>query len=312
MQVINYKTEAEWLSLKEKDVTSTESPALFGLSPDMTELELYHLKKTGERLDFDETERMKWGTRLESAIATGVAEDMNLNVSPLKNYQRIPQINMGSSFDYEVTSGKYKNWLMEIKNVDGFIYKKTWDDFEAPEHIEVQAQHQMEVADREGCLIVAMVGGNTPKVLIRERDKEVGAALREKISVFWDDIRNGFQPAPDYTKDADFIISLHQESGDEILDMNGNPDFKQLLLSYASLKERDKALSKDIKAKKAELLDMIGDNAKKVLLDGFSVSCGMTKGTPPVVITPDMVGQTYGGRKDFRNFRVTQKKEAKK
>ncbi len=35
----------------------------------------------------------------------------------------------------------------------------------------------------------------------------------------------------------------------------------------------------------------------------------MTKDTAPTLITEEMVGQTYGGRRGFRNFRVNERKQ---
>ena len=54
-------SEEEWLKLRTLDVTSTESPALFGLSPYMTKFELWHRKKSGEVYTIKDNERMFWG-----------------------------------------------------------------------------------------------------------------------------------------------------------------------------------------------------------------------------------------------------------
>jgi hypothetical protein len=67
------------------------------------------------------------------------------------------------------------------------VYHRNWIDdgegnIEAPEHIEMQIQHQMEVADIDWCCLVALVGGNTQKVhLPRKRDREIGGNIRAKV-----------------------------------------------------------------------------------------------------------------------------------
>ena len=47
-KIINPKSFDHWLSLKSEDISSTESAALFGLSPYSSEFELYHEKLSGE------------------------------------------------------------------------------------------------------------------------------------------------------------------------------------------------------------------------------------------------------------------------
>jgi hypothetical protein len=63
----------------------------------------------------------------------------------------------------------------------------------------------------------------------------------------------------------------------------------------------------DAKIAKALLLEAIGD-AEKVLLPGFSISAGMVADSPGTLITAEHVGTYMGGRKRYRNLRVTAKK----
>ena len=95
-------TEREWLAMRAKDLTSTEAAALFDASPYMTEFELNCIKTGKLPKDFEENDRMKWGSRLEGAIAAGIAEDYGLIVEPFKVYMRIPELRMGSSFDFKI------------------------------------------------------------------------------------------------------------------------------------------------------------------------------------------------------------------
>ncbi|MCR4286933.1 MAG: YqaJ viral recombinase family protein, partial [Deltaproteobacteria bacterium] len=99
LTIFKYTAEAEWLALRLDDVTSTESAALFGLSPYLTEFELFHYKSTHTSGNFEESERMKWGKRFEKPIAEGIAEDLGIQVEPFKVYMRhATQRGMGSSF----------------------------------------------------------------------------------------------------------------------------------------------------------------------------------------------------------------------
>lgn len=45
VEIIQITSEAQWLGERKKDITSTEIPALYGLSPYKTEFELFHEKR---------------------------------------------------------------------------------------------------------------------------------------------------------------------------------------------------------------------------------------------------------------------------
>jgi putative phage-type endonuclease len=314
LQKITTTSEEQWLQLRSMNINSTESAALFKMSPYLTAYELYHLKVGNIEDGFTETERTKAGKFLESSIAEFLAAEHDLKIQPMKDYYFDDVLKMGSSFDYEILEGKIgdvdvSGFILEIKNVDKFIYNDQWENDEAPEHIEVQVQHQMELADREGAVIAPLVGGNQLKTIIRHRDREMGLGIRSGISAFWDGVASGFEPTPDFTIDAEVVIKMHQAAGHETLEATDDAMITSLLEEYTHLAELARQADEARTEKKAEIFDKIGDNYLKVIAgNGFTLSCGMTKDSEPTVITAAMVGQSYGGRKGFRQCRVTQKK----
>jgi len=99
---IPFTTEEAWLAERAKDITSTEIAALYGLSPYCTAFELWHQKQGLYVEDFESNDRIKWGTRLQDAIAAGVAEDMGWEAKRLDDYMRDDDARLGASFDFEV------------------------------------------------------------------------------------------------------------------------------------------------------------------------------------------------------------------
>lgn len=314
-EIIKIESQQQWLGERTKDVTSTEVSALFGLSPYKTEFELYHEKRDGVVVKFEPNERMKWGNRLESAIAHGAAEDMGWNIAKMDVYMRDLNDRMGSSFDFEILSGENGPGILEVKNVDWVQYQKNWIDdgngnIEAPEHIELQVQHQMELSGYSWCAIVALVGGNEQKVVLRNRDREIGASIRSKIAQFWEQVASGRAPTADYSKDAEFIIKqLHGNANpDELLDATTDARINELVKQYRWVSNEISGMEAIKDSYKAQLFELIG-TASKVMTQYGTLSCGMTKDSPGTLITPEMVGTTYGARKGYRNFRFTAKKE---
>jgi putative phage-type endonuclease len=307
--------EAHWLEMRKLDLTSTESAALFGLSPYMTEYELYHRKKSGDVPEFEVNTRMFWGTALEAAIAHGLAAEHGWVIRPMKDYMRLADQRVGSSFDFEITSLDEPTHL-EIKNVDFLAFRDGWiehDDgfIEAPAHIELQVQHQMMVSGYTRSFIGALVGGNRAIVIERERDDAVIASLQAKIAKFWTRVDAGDEPPPIYPDDAAAIIAqLSYSEPGKILDASSDVTIAALCADYKEAAARCKNAEEDKKVAQAKLLTLIGD-AEKVLADGFKISATMVADTPATVITAEMVGTSYGGRNGYRRMTITPAKVAK-
>ena len=295
-ETIAFKSEAEWLSAREKDITSTEAAALFGAGVYVkTPYELYHLKAgTFAAPEFEGNDRTRWGNRLEDAIARGIAEDLGLIVEPFKVYMRIPELRMGSSFDFQIVGiveGHEDNearamflehgpGIMEVKNVDGMQFKRAWIDdgetVEAPVHIEFQTQHQLEVADLNWAIIAPLVGGNTPRPIIRVRDNDVGAAIRAKVADIWNRINAGAEPAPDFTKDGATIAQVYRDTDGSSVDLSGDTHLAALCRSYKKASADEKAAKELKDTAKAEILTII-KHAKSIATANGKISAGTNK-----------------------------------
>lgn len=292
------ETREQWLEFRSGNINSTDVAALFGLSPYVTEFELWHRLRGAATIELEMNERMKWGTRLETAIAHGIAEDMGLEIAPKKEYIDLPDHRLGSSFDFQIGN----NGLLEIKNVDSLAYRDKWIDdgvnLEAPEHIELQIQHQLLVSGMEYALIGALVGGNRVVLIRRERDEEIISEIKIKAAKFWDSIDRGAEPAYDFKRDAEFIIKLNQfVNQGEVLDATEDQHLKNLALSYRTAAAEAKRAEENKQAIKAEILTLIG-GAEKTHGNGFKISAGVTAET-----------QISYTRKSFRDFRITWAKE---
>ena len=302
------ENEQQWLQWRTQDITSTDVAALFGLSPYKTEFELFHEKREGLVVKFEANERMKWGNRFESAIAYGVAEDQGWVVSPFKCYMRDTAARMGSSFDFQIDHPVHGIGIMEIKNVDSLQFRKNWiedanGDLQAPEHIELQVQHQMELADIDWCAIVPMVGGNQAHLVFRKRDREIGKIIRAKIAAFWQRVEENNPPSADYTRDAELIAKLYSEVQlGLIVDATNDADLASLVQDYKQAQADAAEADARAATAKAKILQRV-DKAEKIIGSFGSISVSRTKDTPPTMITAEMVGTTYGGRKGYRQFK---------
>lgn len=321
---ITPRDHEHWLALRAQDLTSTDIAALFGMSPYKTKFELWHEKKSNEIVRIAQNARMTWGTRLEASIAEGIAEDRDWCVRPFKEYVRDDELRIGSSFDYRIiTSAAGRaaaapgidspdDAILEIKTVDALAFRNGWkiedDMLVAPDHIELQVQHQMLVSGLRRAYIGVLVGGNDVRILEREADDGVHRAIRSEAAAFWDSIAAGTPPDPVMPDDARAVIRLNSyaEPG-RLRDARGDAVLASAIADYARLGREIDDLQAIRDSRKAEILQAIGD-AEKVLADGFTISTGMVADSPGTLVTADMVGTYIGGRRGFRNFRVTSKK----
>lgn len=302
-EILTPKSESEWLDWRRKDITSTMSPALFGVSPYLTHFELWHSKKSGLDLPFNENDRVVWGKRMEPVIAAGVAEDNGWKVRKIAEYIRLPALNMGSSYDYEVECPDRGTGVMEIKNVDYFIHKNTWSKDEAPPHIEIQLQHQLEThgAYNWGC-IVAFIGGNNPIPYIRERDREMGAGIRRAIAQFWKSIDDNKEPKPDFYRDGEAIRALYNPLSD-IADKMDDTALAALASQYTRAQEMESFHKKEKEAAASEIIRSLGNNKGAWTTFG-KISVSMVKDTQGTLVTNDMVGTYIGSRRGYPKLNV--------
>lgn len=315
IEIITPRDEDHWLAERAMDLTSTEMPALFGMSPYSTPYELWHRKMSGERVDIADNERMKWGRRLEAVIAEGIAEDRGWTIKPLKVYVRDTTYRMGASFDFEIIGDPRGPGVLEVKNVDRLQYMRNWTDEEAPAHIEVQLQAQLTVLEELGYtwgVIAALVGGNTPVLIERTFDFEVAASLRSEATAFWQSIAENRPPEPIMPDDAAAVIRQHwmAEPG-TLKDLTRDAEAAQLAADYLDAQRREREAADQKESAKADLLMLIGEHEKAVLPGGGKIAAGMVAPSAGTLVTPDMVGTWIGGRKGYRAFRVTAPKGAK-
>jgi len=298
-EVIPFVDRDKWLEERLKDITSTEASALLGLSPYDTAFSLYHRKREKNVVTDSASERMTWGTRLESAIAKGIAEDRSWTIRPMTEYIRDKENRVGASFDYFIES---EDALLEIKNVDAMAFREGWivedgEILEAPPHIEIQVQTQMHVADKDTAWIGALVGGNSVKLIKRHRDPEVVNHILHQAYKFWTNVDSNIAPQVDYERDAKLITKLYKNVNPcTVLDARGNELLLQLAKEYANASKEEKAAATKKLELKAKILQHIQDN-EKVFSDEFTISAGLVKGGPI----------SYN-REDYRNFKLTFKK----
>jgi predicted phage-related endonuclease len=316
-EIISWVDEQTWLTARAMDITSTESPSLYGFGRE-TAFELACRKDGKTESQFKPSERTEIGKEIEHAIAARAARMFGVVIKHKNEYMRIHSARMGSSFDYEVVGisddliddnrlrqafGSMGPGLLEVKNVDRFVFKDEWQIGEMPEapaHIEIQLQHQLEVSEYQWGCIVAFVGGNHIEIILRLRDQTVGATIRHKIGQFWHNLSHGEYPPLLLPEDLGILKQLHRyaEPG-AIFDARNDDAVNDWIQVYMDASADEKAAKDRKDTAQANLLQLIGE-AERVVGASAVITCGM--------VGPCEIAYT---RKGYRNWRVTPKKGVK-
>ncbi len=296
------KTEGEWHALRHKFITSTQAAALCGLGDYQTPYEVGLEKQAKEPPGpLDLGERVAWGQRMQEAIAKGISDEYGVKVRRIRGFAAHPDgLQLGASFDYEVVGiakdeagnelvvkdmmlqQMYRDLgpgVLEIKTVDGLIFKKRWHndegEVEAPPQIEIQVQHQLEcIGTRKWAAIGVLIGGNELQLIIRERDEDFGAHLREVIANFWVDLAKGKLPPVTLPADIEIIRKLYVGTTTGKIYKPETPEEEKELQewckNYLASGELAKAHEEARKTLGARILERIGD-AEFASIFGYGV-----------------------------------------
>ena len=291
-EILPFVDEATWLKERTRDVTATDAAALCGVSGRKSRYQLWMEKHRGVTVAWDETPAMRLGKRLEAPIAEFIAAEQGFEIEPMKEYRRMPDVRLGSSFDYVLRD---RSALLEIKLVGPRQFAQGWKEtdfgLEAPIEIEAQAQQEMLLAEIPVLFLGVLVGTET-HVLRRDFDQAVADRLLREARAFWESP----EPEPEFPVDVDFITRLYAQAQPGKV-INADAETTQLLAEYHEAGAKKRAAEAEQDEAKARLLLRIGD-AEKVQSEIGTLSCGMVK-----------AAHIEYDRKEYRSFKFTARRE---
>lgn len=187
---------AEEVAIAAKGIAAHESPALFGVSPDFTPMSLYALK--AGRLDPPEPAKSDlWHRRLSGAVADGICADHGWKIVGRDGIYALPLhfVGMIARFELVVRCPDRGIGFLSIIEADRLPARM-------PLSVEIEIQHALEASGLTWGAIGGLIGGNEARALVRERDREVGAEIGNRVTDLWRRVRDQDPPGVDYLKDA--------------------------------------------------------------------------------------------------------------
>lgn len=254
---------AAWLEERRRVIGSSDAPAVLGVCPYKSALQVY-AEKLGLAEPVEQTERMTWGLRLEGVIADAYAEETGRSVSlPPERLSIHPSRSwMGASLDRVVEDEARGRGVLELKTTS-----RLREGDELPVHWRVQVAHQLEVSGLPWASIAVLEGGNRLVWLDVEVNARFTALMVEREEEFWGRLQRREPPEPDGSESASTALRLlyPRDSGATV---ELGPDAAE----WADKLERARAAKREAeeaeRAASNSLKAMIGEATYAVLPDG--------------------------------------------
>lgn len=296
----------EWHEVRAKHIGGSEIASLFNVQPEYAvgAHGLWLIKAGRVPAPEVDNQRARWGLQLEEAIAHGCAEQEGWKIRKGGYFSDPHCRGLGATLDYvieEGEEGRTTPGILEIKNVDYGVHKRSWADGEPPLHILLQLQHQLACTGYTWGAIGELIGGNDLKIYRFEARPKIIAQIRAKVAAFWQSIDDDIPPPVDDSSQTGAVLrALNTPIVDEIADFeldNELPDICAGLLSSAS---RRKAIEKEEQGYKNRLIAKIG-TAQKARCAGFFINTIVVPEKAPRAALP---GEIISGRKEARRYDV--------
>jgi len=281
VEILTPSTREEWLALRTQTIGASEIAAILGCHPWETPLSLW-AKKTGATPREDETPAMKRGRYMERVALEMLREErpdwiVKANPVPGGDFYRDLAHGVSCTPDAFVRAAGKGRGVAQVKSVQKLVFDKKWknDDgeLEPPLYVAVQAMQEAALTGADFAIVIALVVDFGIDLHIFEVPLHAGvlARIERETAAFWELVRRGEQPAPDFGRDGELIANLYADDDGATVDLSGNTHIGELIAQREALKERESdgaAAAKERKPLDAEIIFALGNAARGRLADG--------------------------------------------
>lgn len=235
-------TRAQWLKDRRTGIGGTDIPAILGISPWRSAVDVY-LDKTGQGTPVADSEPMYWGRALEGIVAEEFGRRTSLRVRvPSQQIYRHPVHEWAvGSIDREVSREV-------LGSVEGVLECKTASAYEAPKwhgedgsdampvHYAAQGMWYLAVTSLEVCHFAALIGGQSFVIRKVERDEDTIRGLLEQASEFWH--RHVLAGVPPEPRTGDEAYRLWRRDSGEMRAIDNDTEALVAFNEYRALREQ--------------------------------------------------------------------------
>lgn len=289
---LRFETRDEWLSGREVGIGASESPAILGVSPYKSALQLYYEKTGEEKITRGEEEALYWGKVLERPIAERYARETGrvvvfdtapfvLRKSTIANFMIATIDAAVTGFAPNDTAAQEAQLkgpgTLEIKNVSSYIGQRWTGPQEPPVEFMVQLQHQLFVTGDQWGSVAALIGGVMFVWADIPRDDQFIGLLLRDVEAFVQRVRDKKPPEVDASEHTREVLKRLYPR-DEPITIQLPPDVIDLTGEYLRIKQSIKERGEICAKFENTLRSMMGNATNAVMPDGTGFTLKTRRG----------------------------------
>ena len=201
-----------WLEARRTHLTASDIPAMLGLDPGKSPLQLY-AEKLGLMPEKADSDTLRWGLDQEESVARFVGRKLNMVVHPSPGLVQNPVCPLIAATPDRILEDEEGNlYVLEIKT--GKIRAVAdWEDGPPLRH-KVQNQVQIATLGLVHGMLAGALGGNPPVMFRNERDEHFEEVCYTEADRFWDRVTNKRPPEADGSASAARAIEAMYPNAD--------------------------------------------------------------------------------------------------
>lgn len=185
----------DWLEFRKKGIGGSDASVVCGINRYKTPIELW-MEKVNNSPPQEAGESAYWGTTLEPIVREEFSKRTGIEVNLVKRLLQSEESPfMQANLDGVCNDPKLGECIFEAKTASAFKIDE-WEK-SIPDEYMLQIQHYMAVTGFQAAYIAVLIGGNTFKWRLVERDDELISMLIALETQFWKYVQNGTPPPVD-------------------------------------------------------------------------------------------------------------------
>jgi putative phage-type endonuclease len=246
----------EWLAKRRKGIGGSDIPAIMGIDPFRTPLDVY-LEKRGLVVQ-PETDAMRWGKLLEPIIASEYErlEGVKL-IEPTESPYAHPLVPHHLASPDRFIEGRLEGWEAKATTV--------WDGWgengsdEVPERVAVQCAWYMRVFNFDTWRVSGLLSRSEHRRYCLHRNQHLEDRLVDVVDKFWTNHVQLEEPPIAQASDGRALALLYPEPDNRIISIDPDDSINADIAELLDINEQIKELEQTKKTIQAEIKQGIGE-----------------------------------------------------
>ena len=248
----------DWLEYRKRGIGGSDASVVCGINRYKSPVELW-MDKTGQLPYQEAGESAYWGTQLEAIVRAEFTKRTGIQVEIVKRLlQSEDNPFMLANLDGVCHHPDYGDCIFEAKTAAAYKAGE-WEDA-IPDEYALQIQHYMAVTGCNAAYIAVLIGGNTFKWKLVERDDELIDMLIPFESVFWRHVQDMTPPPLDGSDASAKFLSERFPNSVPASQIALPPSATELLAQYDEACEDLDAATERKQRAENQLKQMLGEN----------------------------------------------------